>query len=39
MRNPLTKEKLNYKSTKTRNYNVKTNNLSRLDQPVGTTHC
>ena len=39
MRNPPTKEKLNYKNTKTGKYNVKTNNFSRLDQPIGITHC
>ena len=30
--------KLNYKNTKTRKYTVKTNKLSRLDQPFGITH-
>ena len=39
MRNPHTKEKLNNINMKTRSYKVKTNKLSRLDQPVGTTHC
>ena len=39
MRNPPTKEKLNYKNTKTRKYNVKTFNLSRLYQTIGITHC
>ena len=39
MRNPPTKEKLNNKNIKTRSYNVKTNKLSRLDHPVGATHC
>ena len=38
MRNPPTKEKLKYKNTKTRKNNVKTNKLSRLDQPNGITH-
>ena len=39
MRNPPTKEKLNNINMKTRSYKVKTNKLSRLDQPVGATHC
>ena len=39
MRNPPTKENLNYKNTKSRKYNVKTNKLSRLDQPIEATHC
>ena len=39
MRNPPTKENLNYKNTKTRIYNVKINKLSRLDRPIGATHC
>ena len=37
MRNPPTKEKLNYKNTRTRIYNETTNNLSRLDHPIGAT--
>ena len=39
MRNLPTKEKLNNKNIKIRSYNVKTDKLSRLDHPVGATHC